>query len=141
MPEGTNVVTLNYPTEAELANLDIYAWDRSNPNAQFKVRIGEGGLAGGDPGSGSGSSTTGVQEWAPNWTGDASWYLPADVAMTIEQGVAKIGTGTLAFAKSTAAAPGTFTTATLPVTLEAGAWLRVTASGVSGFCATHLRRV
>lgn len=141
MPEGTNVVTLNYPTEAELANLDIYAWDRSNPNAQFKVRIGEGGLAGGDPGSGGGSSTTGVQEWAPNWTGDASWYLPADVAMTIEQGIAKIGTGTIAFAKSTAATPGAFANTTLPVTLEAGAWLRVTASGVVGFCATHLRRV
>lgn len=79
-----------------------------------------------------------TQEWAPNWTGDASWYLPVTSAMTIDQGNAQIGTGTITVEKSTNAAPGTFVSASLPVTLEAGAWLKVTASGVSGFCATHL---
>lgn len=79
-------------------------------------------------------------EWAPNWTGDADWYVPARVAMTIDQGNAAIGTGTIAFEKSTAAAPDTFVAASLPVTLEAGAWLKVSATGVSGHCATHLVR-
>jgi hypothetical protein len=60
--------------------------------------------------------------------------------MTIAQGNAPIGTGTLAYAKSTAAAPGTFTTTTLPAALEAGAWLRVSATGVTGFLAVDLYR-
>lgn len=62
-----------------------------------------------------------AQEWAPNWTADASWYLPAISAMTIDQGNAQIGTGTITFEKSTSAAPSTFSSASMPVTLEAGA--------------------
>lgn len=62
-----------------------------------------------------------ASEWAPNWTGDADWYLPIVEAMTIDQGNAAIGTGTIAFQASTAAAPATFAAATLPVELEAGA--------------------
>ena len=85
-----------------------------------------------------GTSTT--QEWAPNFTAAADMYIPATVAMTIGQGNAKIGTGTLAYAKSTNAAPSTFASTTLPATLEAGAWLKVTASAVTGFVATHLVR-
>lgn len=81
-----------------------------------------------------------LEEWAPNFTAAGDMYIPADAAMTIIQGNAKIGTGTLAYAKSTNAAPGTFTSTTLPATLEAGAWLKITASGVTGFVATHLRR-
>lgn len=46
MPDGTDVTGLNYPTEAELANLDIYAWDRSNPLSQFKVQLGSSGTGG-----------------------------------------------------------------------------------------------
>lgn len=81
-----------------------------------------------------------TEEWAPNFTAAGDLYIPARVAMTISQGNAKIGTGTLAFTKSTAAAPSTFGAATLPVTLEAGAWLKVSASAVTGFVATHLKR-
>jgi hypothetical protein len=60
--------------------------------------------------------------------------------MTISQGNAQIGTGTLAYAKSTSGAPDTFSATTLPATLQAGAWLKVTASAVTGFVATHLVR-
>jgi hypothetical protein len=81
-----------------------------------------------------------ANEWAPNFTAAGDVYIPAVVAMTIDQGNTQIGTGTLAFAKSTSAAPGTFTTTTLPATLQAGAWLKVSASAVSGFVATHLKR-
>jgi len=75
-----------------------------------------------------------------NFTAAADAYIPARVAQTISQGNAPIGTGTLAYAKSTAAAPSTFTTTTLPATLEAGAWLKVTASAVTGFVAADLYR-
>jgi hypothetical protein len=60
--------------------------------------------------------------------------------MTVDQGNAAIGTGALAYSKSTAAAPSTFTSTSLPATLEAGAWLKVSASSVTGFVATHLKR-
>lgn len=130
MPDGTDVTGLNYPTEAELESIVFYGWDRASPSSQFKVRVEDlGGVSGG------GSA---AQEWAPNWTGDASWYLPVKTAMTIGQGNPKIGTGTITFEKSTAAAPDTFAAATLPVTLEAGSWLKVSAADVDGFCATHL---
>jgi hypothetical protein len=80
------------------------------------------------------------QEWAPNFSSDGEVYIPAVQAMTIDQGNAKIGTGTITFEKSTNAAPSTFSSTTLPATLQAGAWLRVIAAGVSGFVATHLKR-
>jgi hypothetical protein len=79
-------------------------------------------------------------EWQPQFTAAGDYYIPARVAMTIDQGNAKIGTGTIAFTKSTAAAPATFGAATLPVTLEKGAWLKVSASAITGFVATHLKR-
>jgi hypothetical protein len=79
-------------------------------------------------------------EWAPNFTSDGDLYIPAVAAMTIGQGNAEIGTGTIAYEKSTNAAPETFSSTTLPVTLEAGAWLKVSASSVTGFVATHLKR-
>lgn len=75
-----------------------------------------------------------------NFMAAADAYIPARVAMTIAQGNAPLGTGTLAYAKSTAAAPATFTTTTLPATLEAGAWLKVSASAVTGFVAVDLYR-
>lgn len=83
---------------------------------------------------------TALQEWAPNFTAAGDLYIPVPDAMTVDQGNAAIGTGTITFAKSTAAAPSTFSAATLPVTLEAGAWLKVTAASVTGFVATHLVR-
>lgn len=81
-----------------------------------------------------------TDQWAPNFTSDSNLYVPALNAMTVDQGNAKIGTGTITFEKSTSAAPSTFSSTTLPVTLEAGAWLKVIATGVSGFVATHLKR-
>jgi hypothetical protein len=81
-----------------------------------------------------------AQEWTPNFTAAGDLYIPAVVAMTIGQGNTAIGTGTLTYTKSTAAAPSTFGAATLPVTLEAGAWLKVAATSVTGFVATHLKR-
>jgi hypothetical protein len=80
------------------------------------------------------------QEWAVNFTSDGDAYIPVQFATVIAQANAQIGTGTLAYEKSTNAAPGTFSSTTLPATLEAGAWLKISASGVSGFVATHLRR-
>lgn len=79
-------------------------------------------------------------DYALTFVSAGSAYIPAQAAMTLAQGTAAIGTGTLAYAKSTAAAPSTFTDTTLPVALEAGAWLRVTATGVSGFVATQIVR-
>lgn len=81
-----------------------------------------------------------IQEWAPNWNVDLDLYIPAVEAMTISQGNAKIGIGTLTYEKSTTATPGTFNSTTLPVTLQAGAWLKVSATGVDTFLATHLIR-
>jgi hypothetical protein len=80
------------------------------------------------------------QEWTPNFSTDGDLYIPAVEAMTIDQGSAEIGTGTITFEKSTAAAPGTFASTTLPAALEAGAWLHVNAASVTGFVAIHLVR-
>ena len=79
-------------------------------------------------------------EWAPNVTADADVYIPAQSAMTIDEGVAAIGGATITYEKSTAAAPSTFNPTTLPATLEAGAWLKVSFTSVTGFAASHLVR-
>jgi hypothetical protein len=69
--------------------------------------------------------------------GEVRFY--ADEAMTLTQ-QATSGTGTVAYQKSTAAAPGTFTGTSSPIALEAGAWLKVTASAVTTIFAVHLKR-
>jgi hypothetical protein len=74
-----------------------------------------------------------------NFTADATAYFYADQAMTVTQ-QATVGTGTPAYEKSTNAAPSTFSSTSSPVTLEAGAWLKVTASSVSGGFAVHMKR-
>lgn len=81
-----------------------------------------------------------MQRWTINFTDNGDAYIAADVAMTIDAGVAAIGTGTLAYEKSTAAAPSTFASTSLPATLEAGAWLKVSVSSISGFKAVELKR-
>lgn len=53
-------------------------------------------------------------------------FFYAEEDMTLTQ-VASRGSGTITYAKSTAAAPATFSNTTSPIDLEAGAWLRVTA--------------
>lgn len=81
-----------------------------------------------------------MQRWTINFTANGDAYIAADVAMTVDAGIAAIGTGTLAYEKSTAAAPGTFSSTTLPAVLEAGAWLKVTVSAITGFKAVELKR-
>lgn len=80
-----------------------------------------------------------VPTWDFNFTDDADAYIRAPVAMTIaEQDTT--GTGTIAYEKSTAAAPDTFSSTTAPITLEAGAKLKVSASSITGSVAVHLER-
>jgi hypothetical protein len=81
-----------------------------------------------------------LQKWALNFTADGDAYIPAYEAMTIDAGVTAIGTGTLSYEKSTAAAPGTFVSTSLPATLEAGAWLKVSVASLAGFKAVELKR-
>lgn len=69
--------------------------------------------------------------------GEARFY--ADIAMTLTQ-QSTSGTGSVAYEKSTAAAPSTFASTTSPISLEAGAWLKVTASSVSDLYAVALKR-
>lgn len=75
----------------------------------------------------------------PNFTADGEVRFHADVAMTLAQ-VATSGTGTVSYEKSTAAAPAVFAATAAPVTLEAGAWLRVIAADVDTIFAVHLKR-
>lgn len=79
------------------------------------------------------------QEWQPNFSADGEVRIRARVAMTITQ-QATSGTGSVAYEKSTAAAPSTFSSTSSPISLEAGAWLKVSATGVSGLYAVALER-
>jgi hypothetical protein len=81
-----------------------------------------------------------LQKWSINFTANGDAYIPAYEAMTVDLGTAAIGTGTLAYEKSTTAAPGTFSSTTLPAALQAGAWLKVTVSSITGFKAVELKR-
>lgn len=112
--------------------------------AQSTIKGRAAGAGTGDPTDLSASQVRSVllemQRWNFNFTANGDAYIAADVAMTIDAGVAAIGTGTLAYEKSTTAAPSTFSSTTLPATLEAGAWLKVSVSGISGFKAVELKR-
>jgi hypothetical protein len=88
----------------------------------------------------TGSAFAVPHEWVPNFTSDGEMYIACAEAMTIDQGNADIGSGTITFEKSTTAAPGTFSSTALPASVQAGAWLKVIATSVSGFVATHLVR-
>lgn len=69
--------------------------------------------------------------------GEARFY--ADRAMTLVE-AANSGTGSVAYEKSTAAAPSTFSSTSSPISLQAGAWLKATATGVSSIFAAALVR-
>lgn len=120
-------------TNAKLANM-----------AQSTIKGRASGAGTGDPTDLSASQVRTIlldmQRWTINFTADGDAYIAADVAMTIDVGVAAIGTGTLAYEKSTTAAPGTFSSTTLPATLQAGAWLKVSVSSLTGFKAVELKR-
>lgn len=81
-----------------------------------------------------------LEQWNIVFTSAGDAYIAAGEAMTIDQGNAKIGTGTLTYEKSTTAAPATFSSTTLPATIQAGAWLKISASAITGFVAAHLKR-
>lgn len=76
---------------------------------------------------------------APNFTDDGEVRFRADVAMTLTE-QATSGTGSVAYEKSTAGAPGTFSSTTSPITLEAGAWLKIVATSVTTIFAVALKR-
>ena len=88
-------------------------------------------------GGGGGSGDTLCPSFNFSADGEARFY--AYEAMTLTQ-QATSGTGTIAYEKSTSAAPATFASTTSPVSLEAGAWLKVTASSVTGLFAVALER-
>jgi len=61
--------------------------------------------------------------------------------MTVERGNVALGTGTVVIHKSTAADPTTFSSGlSYPVTLEAGAWLKLSCTAVTGFIAVSVIR-
>lgn len=86
-----------------------------------------------------GGASSGSATWDFNFAADGYQVIRASEAMTITQ-QATTGTGTVAYEKSTAAAPDTFASTTSPITLEAGAKLKVTASSVAATYAVHLER-
>lgn len=89
--------------------------------------------------AGGGSSLAHAPTWDFNFADSGVSYIYAPAAMTVtEQSTS--GTGTISYEKSTAAAPDTYAAASSPITLEAGAKLRVTASAVAGTVAAHLER-
>lgn len=85
------------------------------------------------------STLTAPPTWDFNFAGNGYQVIRAQVAMTITQ-QATSGTGSVSYEKSTAAAPNTFSSTTSPIALEAGAKLKVTASGVTATYAVHLER-
>jgi hypothetical protein len=71
-----------------------------------------------------------------NFTAAGDAYFYADVAMTLTE-QATTGAGTVSYEKGTTAAPDTFTATTSPITLQAGAWLKVSSDDA---LAVHLKR-
>ena len=74
-----------------------------------------------------------------NFSADGEVRFYADEAMTLTQ-QATSGTGSVAYEKSTTAAPDTFSSTSSPISLQAGAWLSVAASSVTDIFAVHLKR-
>jgi hypothetical protein len=144
-----NTLTVGTVTKIGAGGTPTASITGSAPNQTVNL-----GLVTGDTGASGATGATGTtgatgatgpagndaNDFAPNFTADGSVLIPAYVAMTLSQGNAPIGTGTLTYAKSTTAAPNTFNTTSLPATLQAGAWLKVIATGVVGLFAAHIRR-
>ena len=74
-----------------------------------------------------------------NFSADGEARFYAYEAMTLTQ-QATSGTGTIAYEKSTNAAPSTFSSTSSPISLESGAWLKVSATSVTDLVAVALKR-
>jgi hypothetical protein len=94
-----------------------------------------------DPNTVGAANNLSSWQWVLNFTDNGTVYIPANVAMTVDNGIFPIGSGTLAFKKSTASDPGTFTDTSLPTDLEAGSWLSATLTSIVGFYAAQLVRI
>lgn len=81
----------------------------------------------------------GPSAWDFNFIDEGEAYILAAEVMTVTQ-QAVTGTGTIGYEKSTNAAPNTFASTTSPITLEAGAKLKVSATSVTATYAVHLER-
>lgn len=125
------ITAANLATDAEVATAISNHEAAANPHPTYLTQAEGDALY---------AALVGSQRWTINFTDDGDAYIPANVAMTIDVGVAAIGTGTLAYEKSTTAAPDTFASTTLPATLQAGAWLKITVSSLTGFKVVELRR-
>jgi hypothetical protein len=75
----------------------------------------------------------------PNFAADSETRFFAYEAMTLTQ-MSTSGIGTVSYEKSTTAAPAVFTATASPITLEAGAWLRIIAVDVEDIFAVALER-
>lgn len=69
--------------------------------------------------------------------GKAYFWVPEDMELTV---IDTQGTGTVVYAKSTAAAPDTFAATTSPISLEGGAWLEVECTAVTDYVAVAMKR-
>ena len=114
---------------ADIPDVELYGILRGTPNSQGLVPVSAIAETAG------GSSR--AREWDFNFTGDSEAVIRSKVARTITQ-AATTGVGTASYQKSTAAAPNTFAAAGSPVTIEAGAKLKIIATGVTGTFSVHL---
>lgn len=126
----TQVEQLPNFAEADIPNVKLYGFLLGTPNSQGAVPVSALGEISGIGGSAA-------QTWDFNFTGAATAKIRANAAMTIAEADTS-GTGTVAYTKSTGAAPDTFTATSAPVTLEAGAKLAITVSDVVDHFAVHL---
>lgn len=130
---ATQVEQLPNFATADIPEVYLYGIKKGTPNSQGLVPVSALGEVPGGPGSSA-------REWDANFTGDGEMVSYAHTARQISE-VDTTGTGTVAYSKSTNAAPNTFASATAPFTVEAGAKWKVAATDVSGTFTVHLLQV
>ena len=132
--------------DGEIAFFMSTAWNFISPQAGFAGYVVDedqpvtfDGTDWNDLGGGSTDPLATAPVHVANFTADGEVRFYADVAMTLTQ-QSTSGTGSVAYEKSTSAAPATFSSTTSPITLEAGAWLKITASSVTDLFAVAFKR-